>query len=392
MDRIAYTKSGIADKLRGVFGYAAGVFRYEKRLDRSKTTQYDSIGLFLGRSPTGFDPAPPPDPQEITRSQADNYCAIFIFTNGARSQMKPEFTPSREITLKEAAEEYLSEKAALGALSETSVYNRRYELNRFTEFCHERKVDYAKDITKNTVITYLLGINVNKASKVSIMFILTGFMDFLVDEALMLDNIASTIEKPKTYMPKTDYLTYDELERLFAAEANSAPKKSVDRNLLLFGLFTDICLRVSEVINLKLEDVRLDQKEVWVTRKQQKTDNIPLNADLVEKFLNWYAIRPRYKGNDLPWVFLSTHGQQLKRRQVHYIVSMALRRAGIAKRKQGPHLLRHSGASLKARAGENLIMIQYLLGHENLNTTRRYLHFNWSDLQEMVDRSPLIGK
>ena len=392
MDRIAYTKSGIADKLRGDFGYAAGFFRYKNWLDRSKTTQYDSIGLFLGRSPTDSDPTSPLDTQEIVHPPADHYCAIFIFANGARCQMESEFTPSRNITLQEAVEEYLSEKAALGALSESTVYNRRYELNRFTEFCQDQKIDKARDITKNTVITYLLGINVNKASKVSIMFILTGFMDFLVNEALMLDNLAAAIEKPKIYMPKTDYLTYDELERLFAAEANFAPKKSVDRNILLFGLFTDICLRVSEVINLKLEDVRLDQKEVWVTRKQQKTDNIPLNADLVEKFLNWYAVRPRYKGNDLPWVFLSTHGQQLKRRQVHYIVSMALRRAGIAKRKQGPHLLRHSGASLKARAGENLIMIQYLLGHENLNTTRRYLHFNWSDLQEMVDRSPLIGK
>jgi site-specific recombinase XerD len=68
-------------------------------------------------------------------------------------------------------------------------------------------------------------------------------------------------------------------------------------------------------------------------------------------------------------------------------VSQALHRAGILKRKNGPHILRHSGASLKANSGENLIMVQYLLGHENLNTTRRYLHFDWEDLKKMVERS-----
>ncbi|WP_166404973.1 tyrosine-type recombinase/integrase [Desulfonema ishimotonii] len=217
-------------------------------------------------------------------------------------------------------------------------------------------------------------------------------MDYLVSEALILDNIAANIDKPKIYPPKTDYLNFNELEQLYQSEAQHASAKMVDRNLLLFSLFTDICLRVSEAINLKMKDVRLENRELWVTRKRNKVDRIPLNDDLADKFLSWYAVRPGFRGSDLDWVFLSSHGQQLRPRQVHYIVSKALQRAGIIKRKQGPHLLRHSGASLKARAGENLVMIQYLLGHENLNTTRRYLHFDWEDLREMVARSPKPGE
>jgi site-specific recombinase XerD len=240
------------------------------------------------------------------------------------------------------------------------------------------------------VISYLKEQNISNASKMGILYVLGSFMDYMVDEEILLDNIAANIRKPKIYPPKTDYLTFDELERLFQSEAQNAHPKTIDRNLLLFSLFTDLCLRVSEVINLKLEDVRLETQEIWVTRKQNKTDKIPLHDDIVNKFLNWYEIRPEYKGNELDWIFLSNQGQQLKRRQVHYIVSQALRRANIVKRKQGPHLLRHSGASLKAQAGENLIMIQYLLGHENLNTTRRYLHFDWEELKKMVGRSPKL--
>ncbi|MCP4344024.1 MAG: tyrosine-type recombinase/integrase [Desulfobacterales bacterium] len=302
--------------------------------------------------------------------------------------MKEYFTAKREITINGAIEEYLSQQEAIGSLSPSSIRNRRYELNSFSKFCNKHKIEKTTDIHKNIVISYLKEKQIAKASKLGVIYVLIGFMDFMVEEELILDNFASSINKPKVYMPKADYLTFGELERIFQAEAQYAPKKVVDRNLLLFSLFTDLCLRVSEVINLKLEDVRLDTKEVWVTRKRSKVDNIPLNDDIVNKFLRWYDIRPEYKGNELSWVFLSSHGKQLKSRQVHYIVSQALQRANIVKRKQGPHLLRHSGASLKAQAGENIIMIQYLLGHENLNTTRRYLHFSWDALKEMVERSP----
>lgn len=300
------------------------------------------------------------------------------------------FEPKRDISIDEAIKEYLNEKEVIGTLSPTSVENRRYELKRFSKFCKSQKLEKAADIHKNIVISYLKAQNISNSSKMGILYILGGFMDYMVDEEILLDNIAANIRKPKIYPPKTDYLTFDELERLYQSEAQNAPPKTIDRNLLLFALFTDLCLRVSEVINLKIEDVRLEAQEIWVTRKRNKTDKIPLHDDIVNKFLNWYAVRPQYKGNELDWVFLSSHGQQLKRRQVHYIVSQALRRANIVKRKRGPHLLRHSGASLKAQAGENLIMIQYLLGHENLNTTRRYLHFDWEELKKMVRRSPKL--
>lgn len=306
--------------------------------------------------------------------------------------MGDNFEVKREISIFDAIEEYLYEKEATETLSPTSIVNRKYELIRFANFCKSKNAEHTSDINKNLLISYLREQNISKGSKLGILYVLIGFMDYMVDEELILDNIAASIRKPKVYAPKADYLTFDELERLYQSEAQHAGPKVVDRNLLLFSLFTDLCLRVSEVINLKLRDVRLDSKEVWVTRKRGKTDNMPLNDDLVGKFLNWYDIRPKYKGSESEWVFLSSHGQQLRRRQVHYIVSQALGRAGIVKRKRGPHLLRHSGASLKARSGENLIMIQYLLGHENLNTTRRYLHFDWEDLREMVERSPALGK
>lgn len=306
--------------------------------------------------------------------------------------MKKLFKPENSITIYRSLNNYLNEKKAVGVLSESSVKNRRYELLRFEKFCKKHKICYPSDLHKNALIYYLKSLRISNSSKLNIIYVLTGFMDYLVDEGLIIENIASIIDKPKIYPPKMDYLTYEELERLFQSVAQNHGRKTVDRNILLLSLFTDLCLRVSEVVNLSQEDVRLDSKEIWITRKRNKVDKIPLNQDLVKKFLMWYDIRHEYKGCETDWVFLSSHGKPLKPRQVHYIVSKALEKAGILKRKHGPHLLRHSGASLKAQQGENLIMIQYLLGHENLNTTRRYLHFKWDDLKEMVERSPVLGK
>lgn len=296
------------------------------------------------------------------------------------------------MTLHEAIEAHLVEKQALGQLSDVTVYNRRYELTRFADYCEIRNIRRPNEIDKRAILGYLKIQNLKKSSRTTLMYILSSFMQFLLDEGLVAENVVAELEKPKFYIPKTDYLTIDELKRLVVAERNKKNRKTIARNLLLFSLFTDICLRVSEVVNLKLTDVRLEEKEIWVTRKRGKEEKIPLNSDLIEKFKDWLTVRPTYKGSRQDWVFLSSHGQQLTRRQVHDITRSALRRAGISKRKEGPHLLRHSGASLKARSGENLIIIQYLLGHENLNTTRRYLHFDWQELKDMVERSPRLGE
>jgi len=300
----------------------------------------------------------------------------------------PAFTPVKKITIKEAIDLYLYEKGVIGVLSETSIYNRRYELNRFNSFCISHKVEHVTQIHKNVIVSYLNQLKIQNSTKITILMVLAGFMDYLVDEALILENIAALIKKPRIYQPDTDHLTPEELETLFQTEAQKAPPKAVDRNLLLLSLFSILCLRVSEVLNIKLVDVRLESKNVWVRRKGGKIARIPLNENLVTLFLKWYSMRSKYKGNDSEYVFISSHGNQLKPRQARYIVSQALKRANIIKRQNGTHLLRHSGASLLSQAGEDPKKIQFLLGHASLATTNRYLHFDEQALQQMIARSP----
>ncbi len=167
-----------------------------------------------------------------------------------------EFDSKRQLTLFDAINEYFDYKEATETLSASSIHNRRFELKRFQRFCDSNKIEYVMDIKKNIIISYLKQFKISKSSKAGIIYILTSFMDYLVDEELVLDNVAAAIDKPKAYIPKADYLTFDELERLFRTEAKLGKPKVLDRNLLLYSLFSDICLRVSEAVNLKMEDTR----------------------------------------------------------------------------------------------------------------------------------------
>ena len=300
------------------------------------------------------------------------------------------FKPERSIEIITSINEYLSDNQAIGKLSKTSVTNRRYELIRFSRFCISHKIKYAEKIHKNIVIHYLKAIKVAKTTKTTIMYILSMYMDYLVKEGIIQDNYAAILDKPRNNYPEADYLEFWEVEKIFQTEANLATAKTVDRNLLLMGLFFTLCLRASEVVNLKLKDVRLELKQIWLRRKGGKIAKLPLNDDIVEQFLNWYAIRVQYQGADTQWVFLSSRGNPLTTRQARYIVSNALKRANILKRKNGTHLLRHSGATWRLKRGEDIKVIQYLLGHSSLATTEKYLHFNENDLKEMVNRSPKL--
>jgi len=307
------------------------------------------------------------------------------------TQIHIPFSPDRILSFPEAIEEYLSYSRSIGSLSETTVYNRQIELNRFSQFCNQLGAEFVTDLKKQTVISYLGGLRVAAGTKKTIMNILSAFFDYLIEEHLILDNFLGSIKKPKTFLIEGDYLSLDEINHLFYSTAQSSNPKHVDRNLLLLSLFTVLCLRVAETINLKMSDVHLNEKMIWIVRKGGKIAKIPLNDDLVDKFENWYYVRSEFKGHQKPWVFISTHGKQMTIRQARNIVTGALETAGIDKRKKGPHLLRHSGATVYLQQGENIKTIQYLLGHSNLTTTSRYVHSDRATLENSINNCPIFG-
>lgn len=292
------------------------------------------------------------------------------------------------MTLSESVENYLTEKKALFLLSESSLNVRSCELKRFIRFCNGQGIKYPRQIKKNNIIGYLSSINVSKQTQANIYFTLLSFFDFLAVNGIISEDNFFGIKQPKFGYSESDYLEFDEVKKLFKTVLEAGSKRVNPRNILLLNLFFTLCLRVGETVNLKLSDIKLDIKQLWILRKGGDLTKLPLNDELVNNFLTWYDSRKTFPNSNSEYVFLSTRGSKLTERQVAYTVRNSLILAGIKKRKSGPHLLRHSGATFRLKNGENIKIIQKMLGHKNMSTTEKYLHFNEDDIKSLVDNSP----
>ena len=103
------------------------------------------------------------------------------------------------MTIEDAIGKYFFNSQATGKFSRASLINRRYELNRFQRFCRAHKVTDVADIHKDLIVRYLDGLNITNGSKKTLLQTLMGFMDFLVTEGRVLENIAGTIASPNRW-------------------------------------------------------------------------------------------------------------------------------------------------------------------------------------------------
>lgn len=294
-----------------------------------------------------------------------------------------------DTTIFESVEGHIKAALAISKFSAASAYNRTKELERFADFCKGHGVIYPRDISKNHIIAYLGYLKIAAITKRTILSILTTYMDYLVDQELVLDNLAGIIEKPKAKAKDPDYLTEKEVDLIIQKEIESATAKFLDRNLLILNLLFGVCLRATEVSAIKLSDLRIDtdKPEVFLHRKGGKEKFIPLPEDIVPLFRAWLNVRGTYKNaGRVDWLFLTSHGTQMNRKQIYEIVNNAIKRAGLVKNKMGAHILRHSGATALSEAGATPQEVQFLMDHDKLSSTEIYLHINRSRLRDTVNR------
>ena len=197
------------------------------------------------------------------------------------------------------------------------------------------------------------------------------FCAYLVDQHLIETNPAQLLSSPKVkkHIPKT--LTRAELERLLAAPAKAGGAKGA-RDRALLGLLISTGMRVTEAVNLQVDDIDWDKGVVTCRGKGQRARQLPLGqaraglADYVQR-----ARAELTRDKSPATLFLNHRGQQLTRQGVWLILKDAAQAAGIGA-DVTPHTLRHSYARYLVGAGEDLRRVQELLGHANLSTTQIY--------------------
>ena len=213
---------------------------------------------------------------------------------------------------------------------------------------------------------------ISKRSQARMVSAIRTFYKFMELEGHIKDNPAERIGTPKIsrYIPVV--LSLDEVERIIASVDLSDPLGH--RNKAILETLYSCGMRVSELVEMRISDLFLEDSFVRVTGKGNKQRLIPIGEPAKEAILHYLKQTSRQfaEGNTL---FLNKNGKKLSRVMVFNIVKTHAAKAGVTKN-ISPHTFRHSFASHLVENGADLRVVQQMLGHESILTTEIYTHID----------------
>ena len=209
---------------------------------------------------------------------------------------------------------------------------------------------------------------------------LRAFFRFMMKRKGLLNNPAQELILAKTDRPLPVYVRQSETEAILDDPLDFSDFKQV-RNRLIIMLIYETGLRCSEVQQLKDADIDTAKGELKVLGKRNKERVIPFGAELSDMIKHYRELRNEIAGAGDEF-FVRPDGQPLYRMLVYRLVRGALTEAGVSSSKRSPHMLRHSFATDMLNNGADLTAVQRLLGHESLETTQRYTHLTYRELQQ----------
>jgi len=212
-----------------------------------------------------------------------------------------------------------------------------------------------------------------------------AFYKFLLVEDLLDDDPTDLLESPRLQRKIPVVLTVLEIQQMLAAIDLSDPLGL--RNRAILETLYACGLRVSELVNMRRNNLFLEAGFVKILGKNNKERLVPIGAE-ASKYLEQYLTKVvDVQGNAKPgqegYVFLNRRGSKLTRVMVFYIIKDLALKAGILKN-ISPHTFRHSFATHLVEGGADLKAVQDMLGHESITTTEIYTHLDTEYLKETI--------
>ncbi|NOY80555.1 MAG: site-specific tyrosine recombinase XerD [Kiritimatiellaeota bacterium] len=280
--------------------------------------------------------------------------------------------------MRAAIEQFIAYAALERGLADSTIAAYVHDIEALAEFCESTTLIDPSQITRDTLLDFLedsQNHGLGPASLARRLVAIKVFFRFLEREKLLDRNPAEPMEGPRLWQVLPDFLSVRETDALLKAFPLASKDPLERRNRTMLETFYATGLRVSELVGLRVDGVRLDEKLIRVIGKGDKERLVPLGGPAVRALRQYRAeVRPvldRTGGS--PFLFLSVRGRRLTRKRVWTIVKEAARRAGIHKNVY-PHMLRHSFASHLLAGGADLRVIQEMLGHADIATTQVYTH------------------
>jgi len=278
-------------------------------------------------------------------------------------------------------------------VSQNTFLAYKQDLNQFLDFLSKKqasiescKVSDLKEFVKTLKDAELK--NKSLARKISS---LKQFFIFLENQ-FQLPNKAENLLIPKIESTLPLYLTSDEVEKLFEATTTDKSMKGIRNQVIIFLLYAS-GMRVSELINLTVDQVHFDTGFIHLVGKGNKERTVPIPLNILE-LLRFYLDKVHSKlipvsvKDNQDYLFPFCREKKVKHlsRQMIFIILKDLVKKANIKKNISPHSLRHSLATHLLKNGANLRTLQTLLGHESISTVQIYTHVETSHLREVYDK------
>lgn len=271
--------------------------------------------------------------------------------------------------------EYLEFLEVEKGLSENTLMAYKLDLTKFLEICNSE----INEIQRNNITFYVRYLHENNYSPTSVMrkiASLRGFFKWLCANEYCKANPTLTLEQPKVPKKLPKVLTVSEIEAILNQDLTKRERVIVE---LLYGCG----LRVSELVNLKINDYDVNAKYVQCYGKGSKERIVPLGSKAIEAIREYLQVRDfilqKYRF-DTKRLLINDSGRNVTRQDVYnFIHGQGLK----IHKTISPHTLRHSFATHLLENGADLRVVQELLGHSDVSTTQLYTHISKKRLKEV---------
>lgn len=267
----------------------------------------------------------------------------------------------------------------------------RRDLQKLLVFYVDNHIDY-RTVTLEQLDQFAGQLREEGIQARSVARILSGvrsFYRFLTLEKEVEQDPTELLESPQIGKHLPEVLSVEEIDSIINVIDVSKPEGIRDRAIIevLYGCG----LRISELCNLRISQLYLEDKYIRVKGKGSKERLVPIEGVAIDRVREWLVTRMGYKvkPSEEDYVFVSlTRGSRLSRISLFVYIKDYAERAGI-KKNISPHTFRHSFATHLLEGGANLRAIQMMLGHEDISTTEIYMHIDKSKLRtEILEHHP----
>lgn len=280
------------------------------------------------------------------------------------------------------------------SLSENSIEAYLHDIEMLVQFLEIKGFNYSPTtITQKQIeefIQYVSELGMLASSQARILSGLKAFFKYMLIEDMIEVSPTELMEAPKIGRKLPDTLSFEEINAIINAIDLSTNEG--ERNKAMLETLYSCGLRVSELVNLQLSKLMLEEGFLIVTGKGDKERIVPIGSVAI-KHIKIYieSIRnhmPVIKKESEDILFLNRRGSKLTRVMVFTIIKQLVEKAGIHKN-VSPHTFRHSFATHLVEGGADLRAVQEMLGHESITTTEIYTHLDRDYLrQAIIDYHP----